>query len=80
MFRHPQLDTPRGRALQSFSNFFLHIYPVKDPARACCGIRYSFRLGFIAAVLFGILLVTGVYLMFVYTPSVELPPTATCST
>ena len=33
-------------------------------------LRYSFRLGFIAAVLFGILLVTGVYLMFVYTPSV----------
>lgn len=32
--------------------------------------RYSYRLGFIAAVLFLILLVTGVYLMFVYTPSV----------
>ena len=69
MFRHPQLDTPRGRALQGFSNFFLHIYPVKIPKRVL-RIRYSFRLGFIAAVLFGILLVTGVYLMFVYTPSV----------
>jgi len=68
MFRHPQLDTPRGRALQSFSNFFLHIYPVKVPARVL-RLRYSFRLGFIAAVLFGILTVTGVYLMFVYTPS-----------
>jgi len=68
MFRHPQLDTPRGRALQSFSNFFLHIYPVKVPARVL-RLRYSFRLGFIAAVLFGVLLVTGVYLMFVYTPS-----------
>ena len=69
MFRHPQLDTPRGRALQSFSNFFLHLYPVKIPARVL-RLRYSFRLGFIAAVLFGILIVTGVYLMFVYTPSV----------
>jgi quinol-cytochrome oxidoreductase complex cytochrome b subunit len=68
MFRHPQLDTPRGRALQSFSNFFLHVYPVKIPARVL-RIRYSFRLGFIAAVLFGILTITGVYLMFVYTPS-----------
>jgi quinol-cytochrome oxidoreductase complex cytochrome b subunit len=68
MFRHPQLDTPRGRALQSFSNFFLHIYPVKVPTRVL-RLRYSFRLGFIAAVLFGILTVTGVYLMFVYTPS-----------
>jgi quinol-cytochrome oxidoreductase complex cytochrome b subunit len=69
MFRHAQLDTPRGRALQSFSNFFLHLYPVKIPKRVL-RMRYSFRLGFIAAVLFGILLVTGVYLMFVYTPSV----------
>ena len=68
MFRHPQLDTPRGRALQSFSNFFLHVYPVKIPTRVL-RLRYSFRLGFIAAVLFGILTLTGVYLMFVYTPS-----------
>ncbi len=69
MFRHPQEDSPRGRALQGFSNFFLHVYPVKIPRRVL-RIRYSFRLGFIAAMLFGILLVTGLYLMFVYTPSV----------
>lgn len=69
VFRHAQLDTPRGRALQSFSNVFLHVYPVKIPKRVL-RLRYSFRLGFIAAVLFGILVVTGVYLMFVYTPSV----------
>ena len=69
MFRHPTLDTPRGRALQSFSNFFLHLYPVKIPARVL-RLRYSFRLGFIATVLFGILVVTGVYLMFFYTPAV----------
>jgi quinol-cytochrome oxidoreductase complex cytochrome b subunit len=68
-FRHPLLDTPRGRALQSFSNVFLHVYPVKVPNRVLRN-RYSYRLGFIAAVLFGILLVTGIYLMFVYTPSV----------
>ena len=69
MFRHPSLDTPRGRALQSFSNFFLHVYPVKIPARVL-RMRYSFRLGFISAVLFVILIVTGVYLMFFYTPAV----------
>src|SRR6516225_6145837 len=68
-FRHPSIETPRGRALQSFSNVFLHVYPVKVPTRVL-RLRYSLRLGFIAAVLFGILLVTGVYLMFVYTPSV----------
>lgn len=70
VFRHPHLDTPRGRALQSFSNFFMHLYPVKIPRRVL-QMRYSFRLGYIAAVLFGILLVTGVYLMFLYTPSVS---------
>lgn len=69
VFRHPQLDTPRGRALQSFSNVFLHVYPVKVPARVL-RMRYSWRLGFIATVLFTILLTTGVYLMFFYTPSV----------
>jgi quinol-cytochrome oxidoreductase complex cytochrome b subunit len=69
VFRHPNLDTPRGRALQSFSNVFLHVYPVKVPARVL-RLRYSWRLGYIATVLFMILLTTGVYLMFFYTPSV----------
>ncbi len=69
MFRHPQINTPRGRALQSFSNFFLHLYPVKIPARVL-KLRYSFRLGFIATVLFFTLALTGVYLMFFYTPAV----------
>ena len=69
-FRHPSLDTPRGRALQSFSNVFLHVYPVKVPARVL-RFRYSWRLGYIATVLFGILVTTGVYLMFFYTPSVS---------
>jgi len=70
VFRHPSLDTPRGRALQSFSNVFLHIYPVKVPARVL-RFRYSWRLGYIATVLFAILVTTGVYLMFFYTPSVS---------
>jgi quinol-cytochrome oxidoreductase complex cytochrome b subunit len=69
MFRHPQLDTPRGRALQSFSNFFLHIYPVKVPGRVL-RFRYSWRLGYILTVLFAITYLSGIYLMFFYTPSV----------
>ncbi len=68
-FRHPQLDTPRGRALQSFSNFFLHVYPVKVPGRVL-RFRYSWRLGYILTVLFAITYLTGIYLMFFYTPSV----------
>src|SRR5512140_2290921 len=50
VFRHPNLNTPRGRALQSFSNFFLHLYPVKVPVRVL-RLRYSWRLGFIITVL-----------------------------
>ena len=69
VFRHPRIETPRGRALQGFSNFFLHLYPVKVPAKVL-RLRYSFRLGFIASVLFAILAVTGIMLMFFYTPAV----------
>ena len=47
--RHPKPDTPRGRAMTSFQNFFLHIYPVKVP-RAIIRTRTTLRLGFIAAV------------------------------
>lgn len=67
--RHPKASTPRGRALTSFQNFFLHVYPVKVPpeiARA----RTTWRLGFIATVLFAILFVSGMYLMFFYHPAV----------
>src|SRR6266536_2498708 len=67
--RHPRPDTPRGRAMTSFHNFFLHIYPVKVPKRAL-SFRPTLRLGFIATVLFTILFVSGLYLMFFYHPAV----------
>ncbi|HEX6568065.1 MAG TPA: cytochrome b N-terminal domain-containing protein [Acidimicrobiales bacterium] len=69
VFRTPHTDTPRGRAATTFQNLFLHVYPVKVPRRIL-GFRSTFRLGFIAAVLFAILLVSGVYLMFFYVPAV----------
>ncbi|HEX9122053.1 MAG TPA: cytochrome b N-terminal domain-containing protein [Actinomycetota bacterium] len=67
--RHPATTTPRGRAMTSYHNFFLHIYPVKVP-RKLVSFRSTFRLGFIAAVLFGILFVSGMYLMFFYHPAI----------
>lgn len=67
--RHPPPDTPRGRAMTSFHNLFLHIYPVKVP-REVLGWRATFRLGFIASVLFLVLFVSGTYLMFFYHPTV----------
>jgi quinol-cytochrome oxidoreductase complex cytochrome b subunit len=67
--RHPKPDTPRGRAMTSFHNLFLHIYPVKVP-RQVLGWRATFRLGFIASVLFMMLFISGMYLMFFYHPAV----------
>ncbi len=67
--RHPSPSTPRGRALTSFQNFFLHIYPVKVPEQVVKA-RTTWRLGFIATVLFAILFVSGLYLMFFYHPAV----------
>ena len=67
--RHPRPDTPRGRAMTSFHNLFLHIYPVKVP-REVLGWRATLRLGFISSVLFLTLFVSGTYLMFFYHPAV----------
>jgi quinol-cytochrome oxidoreductase complex cytochrome b subunit len=70
--RHPRPATPRGRAMTSFHNFFLHLYPVKVP-KEVVRTRTTLRLGFIATTLFGILFVSGMYLMFFYHPA---PPDA----
>ena len=70
--RHPPPSTPRGRALTSFQNFFLHLYPVKVP-REVLSFRSTLRLGFISTVLFGVLIISGMYLMFFYHPN---PPDA----
>jgi len=67
--RHPRPDTPRGRAMTSFHNFFLHLYPVKVP-RKTISFRSTLRLGFIATVLYVVLFVSGMYLMFFYHPAV----------
>ncbi len=66
--RNPDRVTPRDRAAGHWSNFLLHIYPVKVRRREI-GFRYSWYLGVMSAVLFGSLLVSGVYLMFFYVPS-----------
>src|SRR3990172_8678871 len=67
--RHGTLDTNRNRALLVFSNFFLHIHPVKVNVRAIAFTR-TFYLGGLAAATYFILVVTGVFLMFYYHPSV----------
>lgn len=67
--RHGFPDTNRNRSLAVFTNFFLHIHPVKARLEAIKFTR-TWYLGGLSAVMFGILTVTGVLLMFYYHPSV----------
>lgn len=67
--RHGFPDTNRNRSLAVFTNFFLHIHPVKVRTEAMKLTR-TWYLGGLSAITFGILVVTGVLLMFYYHPSV----------
>lgn len=69
-FRHGWPDNPLDRSLTMTSNVFFHLHPVKV-SRKSLKWSYSFGLGIISAILFGVLVWTGVLLMFYYVPSVE---------
>jgi len=68
VFRHPLPDSDHGRSATSFTNFFLHMQPVKVH-RHSLRLTYTWGLGLISLFLFLILAVTGVLLMFYYVPS-----------
>src|SRR4030065_1891412 len=70
IFRTGIPDTDLKRSMLMFPNFFLHIFPVRMKPH---GLRfsYTFCLGGISFLLFIILTVTGILLMFLYTPSIE---------
>lgn len=68
IFRNPLPSSDRGRAATSFTNFFLHIQPVRVSKQALRP-SYTMGLGLISFFLFAILTVTGVLLMFYYVPS-----------
>jgi quinol-cytochrome oxidoreductase complex cytochrome b subunit len=69
-FRHGWPDNPLDRSLAMTSNIFFHLHPVKV-SRKSLKWSYSFGLGIITAILYGVLVFTGVLLMFYYIPSVE---------
>jgi len=69
-FRHGWPDNPLDRSLTITSNVFLHLHSVKV-SRKSLRWSYSFGLGVISAIAFGVLVFTGVLLMFYYVPSVE---------
>jgi len=68
IFRNPLPSSDLGRASTSFTNFFLHLHPVKVH-RNSLRATFTLGLGLIAFFLFMILVVTGILLMFYYVPS-----------
>jgi len=68
IFRNPLPNSDLERASTSFTNFFLHIHPVKVHKNTLRPI-YTMGLGLISFFLFLILVVTGILLMFYYVPS-----------
>jgi quinol-cytochrome oxidoreductase complex cytochrome b subunit len=69
-FRHGWPDNPLDRSMVMTSNVFFHLHPVKV-SRNSIKWSYSFGLGVISTILFGVLVWTGILLMFYYIPSVE---------
>ncbi|HUA60469.1 MAG TPA: cytochrome b N-terminal domain-containing protein [Verrucomicrobiae bacterium] len=68
IFRHPLPSNDLERSQTSFTNFFLHLHPVKVHRNTLRPV-YTLGLGLISLFLFLILVVTGVLLMFYYVPS-----------
>lgn len=68
IFRNPLPSSDLERASTSFTNFFLHIHPVKVHKNTLRPI-YTMGLGLISFFLFLILVVTGILLMFYYVPA-----------
>ena len=63
-------ETNREAGDSVVRNFLLHWFPAKV-TRQSLSWNYSFWLGTMSAVLFLILIITGIPLMFLYVPSVE---------
>lgn len=70
VIRHGYPDSEKNKSLLIFTNFFLHIFPVKVRKHAV-KVRYSYCMGGITLLLFIILTITGGLLMFYYVPSTE---------
>ena len=68
IFRNPLPSSDLGRASTSFTNFFLHLHPVKVH-RNSLKATFTLGLGLISFFLFFILVTTGILLMFYYVPS-----------
>jgi quinol-cytochrome oxidoreductase complex cytochrome b subunit len=70
IFRQGYPNTEENQSRAIVNSWFLHIHPVKVK-RHTLKISYTWGMGFITFFLFLVLVVTGVWLMFFYAPSVE---------
>lgn len=71
IFRYGRIPVDReGRSFAVFNNIFLHIHSVKVRKHSI-KLTYTYGLGLISAILFLVLIVTGVMLMFYYVPSTQ---------
>jgi quinol-cytochrome oxidoreductase complex cytochrome b subunit len=68
LFRNPLPSSDLERSQTSFTNFFLHIHPVKVHPNTLRPL-FTLGLGLISFFLFIILIFTGILLMFYYVPS-----------
>ncbi|MCE7984132.1 MAG: cytochrome B6 [Caldilinea sp. CFX5] len=70
-FRHGWPDDEINRSLVMTTNIFFHLHPVKVN-RKSIRVTYSWGLGVLAIILYGILAITGTLIMFYYVPSTEM--------
>ncbi|MDP6631950.1 MAG: cytochrome b N-terminal domain-containing protein [Dehalococcoidales bacterium] len=70
VFRQGYPNTDENRSKTIVNSWFLHIHPVKV-RKHTLKVSYTWGMGFITFFLFMVLVVTGIYLMFFYAPSIE---------
>jgi len=70
-FKSGYSDSPRNRSYVVMNNVLYHLHPVKVKRH---GVRLSYTLclGGLSFFLFILLTITGIFLMFYYTPTAEL--------
>ncbi|UCF35761.1 MAG: cytochrome b N-terminal domain-containing protein [Acidobacteriota bacterium] len=68
IFRNPLPSSERGRSATMFTNFFLHLHPVRVH-RHTLKATYTLGLGLISLFLFLLLALSGILLLFYYVPS-----------
>jgi quinol-cytochrome oxidoreductase complex cytochrome b subunit len=69
-FKQGYSDSPRNRSYVVMNNVLYHLHPVKVKRHAV-KVSYTLCLGGLSFFLFILLTITGIFLMFYYTPSAE---------